>query len=248
MAGQAFRSWTRCFHPAPAAGMRLVAFPHAGGSASAYRQLSAALSPTVEVHTVQYPGRQDRMAEPVIDDLHVLADQLVDVVAALPKPFALFGHSMGAIVAFELARRLEARGLVPAALFVSARRGPDVFKERAHHLADDDTFLAEVSRLGGTDASIFDDPDIRALALPALRGDYKAVETYRYRPGPDVSCPVVALAGDADPVIDVPDVENWREHTTGTFETAVYRGGHFFVDDNLDAVASRILGKLTVSP
>ncbi|MFK0246441.1 thioesterase II family protein [Amycolatopsis azurea] len=248
MAGQALRRWTRCFHPAPEAGMRLVAFPHAGGSASAYRPLSAALSPTVEVHTAQYPGRQDRMGEPVIDDLHVLSEQLVDVVAALPKPFALFGHSMGAMVAFEVARRLEARGLVPAALFVSARRGPDVVKENSHHLADDDTFLAEVSRLGGTDASIFDDPDIRALALPALRGDYKAVETYRYRPGPDVSCPIVALAGDADPVLEVPDVDNWREHTSGTFEMDVFQGGHFFVDDNLDAIAARVLGKLTVSP
>ncbi|MFC9257529.1 thioesterase II family protein [Amycolatopsis thailandensis] len=248
MAGQALRGWTRCFHPAPAAETRLIAFPHAGGSASAYRSLSAALSPTVEVHTAQYPGRQDRMDEPVIGDLHVLAERLVDVVAAIPKPFALFGHSMGAILAFEIARRLEARGLVPAALFVSARRGPDIFKERSHHLADDDTFLAEVSRLGGTDASIFDDPDIRALALPALRGDYKAVETYRYRPGPDVTCPIVALAGDSDPVLELPDAENWREHTTGTFEMDVFQGGHFFVDANLDAVAARILGKLTVSP
>ncbi|MBB5857291.1 thioesterase II family protein [Amycolatopsis umgeniensis] len=248
MAGQALRGWTRCFHPAPAAEMRLVAFPHAGGSASAYRSLSAALSPTVEVHTAQYPGRQDRMGEPVIDDLHTLSEQMVDVVAALPKPFALFGHSMGAIVAFEVARLLEARGLVPAALFVSARRGPELNKEKELHLADDDTFLAAINRLGGTAAMILDDPDIRALALPALRGDYKAVETYRYRPGPDVSCPVVALAGDADPVLDLPDLENWREHTTGSFETEVFEGGHFFVDDHLDAVAARILGKLTVSP
>ncbi|KFZ78811.1 oleoyl-ACP hydrolase [Amycolatopsis sp. MJM2582] len=247
MAGQVLSSWTRCFHPAPSAGMRLLAFPHAGGSASAYRSFSAALSPTVEVHTAQYPGRQDRMGEPVIDDLHVLAEQLVDVVAAFPKPFALFGHSMGAIAAFEVARRLEARGIVPAALFVSARRGPDVHKEKALHLADDDTFLQEVSRLGGTDPTIFDDPDIRALALPALRGDYKAVETYRYRPGPDVSCPIVALAGDADPVLEVPDTENWAGHTSGSFELEVFPGGHFFLDDNLDAVAARILGKLTVS-
>ncbi|WET82284.1 alpha/beta fold hydrolase [Amycolatopsis sp. QT-25] len=247
MAGQDLRHWTRCFHPAPSAETRLIAFPHAGGSASAFRPLSAALSPTVEVHTAQFPGRQDRMGEPVIADLHVLSERLVDVVAALPKPFALFGHSMGAIVAFEVARRLETRGLVPAALFVSARRGPDVRKETSHHLAEDDTFLQEVSKLGGTDASIFDDPDIRALALPALRGDYKAVETYRYRPGTDVSCPVVAFAGNADPVLEIPDVENWREHTTGSFEMEVFEGGHFFLDANLDAVVARILGKLTFS-
>lgn len=248
MAGQAPSSWTRCFHRAPSAGMRLLAFPHAGGSASAYRAFSAALSPTIEVHIAQYPGRQDRMGEPVVDDVHVLAEHLVDVAAAFPEPFALFGHSMGAIVGFEVARRLEARGIVPAALFVSARRGPDIQKEKSLHLADDDTFLDEVSRLGGTDPSIFADPDIRALALPALRGDYKAVETYRYRPGPDVSCPIVALAGNADPVLHLPDVENWREHTTGSFEMEVFEGGHFFLEANLDAVAARILGKLTVSP
>ncbi|OLZ45768.1 thioesterase [Amycolatopsis coloradensis] len=223
-------------------------FPHAGGSASAYRTLSGALAPTVEAHTVQYPGRQDRMGEPVIDDLHTLSEQLVDVVAALPKPFALFGHSMGAIVAFEVARRLEARGLVPTALFLSARRGPDILREDSHHLSDDTAFLAEVSRLGGTAAMILDDPDIRALALPALRGDYKAVETYRYRPGPDVTCPIVALAGNADPVVNVSDVENWAGYTTGSFEKEVFEGGHFFLEDNLDAVVARIRGTLTVSP
>lgn len=248
MAGQDLQVWTRCFHLAPAAETRLVVFPHAGGSASAYRPLSGALAPTVEAHTVQYPGRQDRMSEPVVDDLHVLSEQLVDVVAALPKPFALFGHSMGAVVAFEVARLLEARGLVPAALFVSARRGPNVHEEKAHHLADDATFLAEVIRLGGTAAMVLDDPDIRALALPALRGDYKAIETYRYRPGPDVTCPIVALTGNADPVVDVSGVENWAEHTTGTFEKEVFEGGHFFLDDNLDAVVARIRGTLTVSP
>ncbi|WP_181777621.1 thioesterase II family protein [Amycolatopsis pittospori] len=248
MAVQAPRGWTRRFHPAPAAGTRLVVFPHAGGSASAYHSLSAALSPAVDVHTVQYPGRQDRLAEPVIADLHVLAERLVDVVSAIEGPFALFGHSMGAVIAFEVARRLEARDVVPAALFVSARSGPDVLKEEWHHLSDDAAFLAEVDRLGGTDMTVLGDPDLLELAMPALRGDYQAIETYRYRPGPGVTCPIVAFTGDADPVVNVPDVEKWREHTTGSFEMDVFDGGHFFLDKHLDAVVARILGTAAVSP
>ncbi|WP_410655034.1 thioesterase II family protein [Amycolatopsis sp. lyj-112] len=248
MTAQAPHGWTRRFHPAPSAGMRLVCFPHAGGSASAYFALSAALSPAVEMHTVQYPGRQDRLAEPVIDDLYVLVERLVDVVSALPRPFALFGHSMGASIAFEVARRLEARDIVPSALFVSARPGPGRLKEEWTHLDDDARFLAEVNRLGGMDTKILDDPDLLELALPALRGDYKAIETYRYRPGPGVSCPVVALAGDADPILDLRDVETWREHTTGPFAMETFAGGHFYLDQHLDAVVARILGRLTVSP
>jgi surfactin synthase thioesterase subunit len=225
--------WIRRFHPAPAAAARLVCFPHAGGAASYFHPVSAALSPAVEVLAVQYPGRQDRHAEPLVDDLFVLADRLADVLAEEARgPLAFFGHSMGASLAFEVARRLEPRGTRLLELFVSARRAPTAVRdERAHEKADA-ALLAEVKRLGGTQAWVLDDEELVRLVLPTLRNDYKAAELYRYRPGPDVSCPVTALIGDSDPKVTEAEARPWAERTSGGFELKTYSGGHFYLNDH----------------
>src|SRR4051794_9909349 len=143
-AAQAQRElWLRRFHPAPQAAARLVCLPHAGGSASYYHPLSAALSPAVEAVAVQYPGRQDRRSEPLVDDLLVLADRLADALADEPGPLALFGHSMGAVLAFEVARRLEREGREIAALFVSGRRAPTAHRDEWLHRVGDAELLDE---------------------------------------------------------------------------------------------------------
>ncbi|WP_329101704.1 alpha/beta fold hydrolase [Micromonospora sp. NBC_01699] len=230
-------AWIRRFHPAPQASTRLICLPHAGGSASYYFPVSRALSPLLDVLAIQYPGRQDRRGEPCVDDLRTLADLLVPLL--LPwtdRPFVLFGHSMGATLAFEVAVRLAQRGITPHGLFASGRRAPSCFRDERVHLYSDAEFIADLKGLSGTDPQMFDDEQVVSMILPALRSDYRAAETYRYRPTPPLACPVVALTGDTDPQVTIDEAGTWAEHTTGPFALGVYPGGHFFLNEHAPAV------------
>ncbi|MGW7362025.1 thioesterase II family protein [Streptomyces sp. NPDC054841] len=222
----------------------LVCFPHAGGSAGAHRPLAAALAGQAEVIGVQYPGRQDRLAEPVITDLHLLADAIADRLAArgagqgTERRRVFFGHSMGAIVAYEVARRLGEDG--PCALFVSGRPAPSRIRRTTAHQLDDDALLGQVVSLGGSDKELLGHPELRALVLPVVRGDYRASETYRHRGGPPLACPVTVFTGDADPLTPIADARAWAAHTTGPFRLRILEGGHFFVDAHWSAVARTV--------
>jgi pyochelin biosynthetic protein PchC len=238
-------TWFRRFHPAAPGAPRLVCFPHAGGAASYYHPLSATLAPAVDVLAVQYPGRQDRHAEPMVDDLFVLADRLADVLAAeVAGPTAFFGHSMGASLAFEVARRLGP-GLL--GLFVSGRRAPSEFREGPVPERSDDELLADVRRIGGTDPRVLAHPELLRLVLPVLRNDYKAAQSYHYRPGPDVGCPVFALFGDSDPRVTEAEARQWAAHTSGFFELKSFPGGHFYLNDHLEEVGGLLGERLTRS-
>ncbi|WP_131742868.1 thioesterase II family protein [Actinomadura roseirufa] len=223
--------WVRCFHRAPESAVRLVCFPHAGGSASFFFPVSARLSPAVEVHAVQYPGRQDRRAEPNIGDIAELADAILPAVRPLAGgPLAFFGHSMGAVLAYEVARRLEREGADPLArLYVSGRRAPSRHREESVHTMADAAVVAELRRLSGTDSSLLGDPETIEMILPAIKSDYRAIETYRHVPGPPLSCPVVVLVGDADPKVTMDEAKAWSEHATGPFDLRVFPGGHFYL-------------------
>ncbi|CAM5737924.1 Thioesterase OS=Streptomyces tendae OX=1932 GN=GUR47_36995 PE=3 SV=1 [Streptomyces tendae] len=218
--------WLRLFHRAHTDAPRLVCFPHAGGAASFYFPLSAALAPGAEVLAVQYPGRQDRRGEPCVDSVPALADAVVrELRQWQDRPLALFGHSMGASVAFEVARRLEAEGSVPTALFVSGRRSPRLVRDEGIHRADDDALIAHLARLSGTDARILGDPELLELILPAMRADYRAAETYRWTPGPPLRCPLSVLTGDDDPQFSPAEARDWATHTTGAHQLTVCRAG-----------------------
>jgi surfactin synthase thioesterase subunit len=229
--------WCRRYRPAGNATARLVCLPHAGGSATFFLPVSAALSPGVDVVAIQYPGRQDRRAEQPISDMGVLADRVYGVLRNQPElPLTLFGHSMGALLAFELARRFEADGHCPVRLFASGRRAPSTYRDDAVHLRDDAGILSEVRKMNGTTSSVLADDEMMRAVLPALRADYQAAETYTCVPETTVSCPISALVGDSDPKTTLEEARAWARHTSGSFDIQVFTGGHFFLVNQAEEV------------
>ncbi|MEU1403743.1 alpha/beta fold hydrolase [Streptomyces sp. NPDC005728] len=232
--------WIRRYQPAPEdTDLSLVCFPHAGGSASYFRPLATALAGVADVVPVQYPGRQDRRAEPPITSVPRLADEIVTVLESLPRRrLVLFGHSMGACVAFEVARRIEQRSSLDLlGLVASGRTAPPRLRDRGVRSMDDDGVIAEIRRLNGTDDRLLLDDDIIRMIMPAIRGDYTAVESYRYEPGPRLRCPISVLVGDQDPQVTLAEAEEWRDHTESGFTLRSFPGGHFYLAEQNTQVA-----------
>ncbi|MFH9065399.1 thioesterase II family protein [Streptomyces coeruleorubidus] len=238
--------WLRRFDAAPPDDTRtteflLICFPHAGGAASSYLPLSRALAPEIGVVSVQYPGRQDRRREPPCTSLMALARAVADELEHQLRPrqqYALFGHSMGAVVAYETARLLAERDLpMPGRLFLSGRGAPSATPRPGDLLSDDAALIAEIRRLGGTGRRVLDDPELLHLALPALRADYRALGGHRDRPGPPLDVPFTVMVGDADPVVAVDDARGWLAHSLRDSRLLTYPGGHFYLDDNIARVA-----------
>lgn len=228
-------------------GPRLVCFPHAGGGASAYVSLARRLA-ALDVLAVQYPGRQDRRREEPIADIAGLADALADeVLRHCEAPYAFFGHSMGAVLAYETARRLHERHApAPVRLFLSGRGAPTPVPSRHDQLRTDAELLAAVSRLGGTATQVLDDPEVREMILPALRADYQALGSYTWVPGPGLGIPFTVLIGDADPVVTVAEAAAWEGFTTASTGVHVFKGGHFYLDGQTREVAETVCTALSV--
>lgn len=230
--------WARCFHPAPGSARQLFCFPHAGGSASFYFPVSAQLSSLAEVFAVQYPGRQDRRKETSPSDIGVMADQVYEALRErlFARPTTFFGHSMGATLAFEVARRFEADGGELSHLFASGRRAPSRLRDEDVHRRSDDGIVAELKLMSGTNTELLGDEEVLRMILPAIRSDYAAIETYRCEPGTAVRVPISALTGDSDPKTSLDEAEDWRGHTSGSFELKVFPGGHFYLTSQAPAV------------
>ena len=238
--------WLRNYHQAPGAGTRLICFPHAGGSASYYFPVSAALSPEFDVLAVQYPGRQDRRSDPFVDTIDALADELHAAIApAMDGPVAFFGHSMGAVLAYEVTRRFEERdGISPVTVFASGRRAPSRQRDENVHLRDDAGIIKEMRKLGGTDSRVLGDPELLEMVLPAIRNDYRAVERYTCGTDARINAPVVVLTAEDDPRTTVEEAAAWEEHTNGGTTLHTFDGGHFYLEQHaarvIDIVATTL--------
>ncbi|MFF8732410.1 thioesterase II family protein [Streptomyces sp. NPDC015171] len=235
-----FEKWVSVFRPGPDSAVRLVCLPHAGGSASFFFPVATALTPAVEVLAVQYPGRQMRRQEPGIDNIPEYADQIFAALRHLDdRPLALFGHSMGAVLAYEVALRMRQAQLpAPVRLFASGRRAPSRYRDERVHAATDEQVLAELRTLSGPNQAVLADPEVLAMFLPAIRSDYTAIENYRHDPDRRLDCPLTVLTGDADPRTSLEEARAWEEHTTGPTDVQVFQGGHFFhVERSAEVIA-----------
>ncbi|MER5518452.1 alpha/beta fold hydrolase [Streptomyces sp. NPDC002763] len=221
--------WFRCPRPIPGAQARLVCFAHAGGSAAAFH--SWTMGPDVEVVGVQYPGRADRFREPFPESLERLGREVGEAIATLDeRPTALFGHSLGALVAYEAARYLEEIGQAPVHLFASACRSPQTAESRPPIAAlDDETLAAELMKMGGTDALVLEDLELRDLVLPYTRADFTLLEAYAPSAEPLAVTPVLALSAIADPYATGAEMAGWSEATQAGFRMERFAGDHFYL-------------------
>jgi len=231
--------------------LRLFCLPYAGGGASVYRAWQAGLPETIEVMPVQLPGRENRLAEPPFHQMKPLLEAVCEAMAPwLEIPFAFFGYSFGALVAYEAALELLAKkGLEPSHLIVAAHRAPQVPNEdRQLWNLDDDEFRVELEKLEGTPKEVLDHPELMELMMPLLRADFEINDTYRIeRVEARLGCPVTAVGGLADHDVAREHLEPWRELTRGRFRLRMIPGGHFFLHEQretlLQAIAE-VLGPL----
>ncbi|WP_434739398.1 thioesterase II family protein [Micromonospora sp. SH-82] len=224
--------------------VRIFCFPHAGGSASAFRSWCGLVPPQAELVAVQYPGRENRFVEPLVDRMPDLVAQFLDELD-LTGSFVLLGHSMGAAVAYELAQELRRRGREgPQRLVACARQAPTDLRPGQVHRGDDETLVAELRRLGGTHPEVLADPDLRRTVLDIVRNDYRLAETYAPRPAPPLDCPVSVFVADADPECSAADAAGWAGMTTGPTEVQVFPGDHFFLVPQRRRVVAALMSAL----
>jgi Predicted thioesterase involved in non-ribosomal peptide biosynthesis len=229
--------------PDSVARFRLFCFPYAGGGSAIYRPWSKQIHRYIEVVPALLPARESRLREPACTRLELLVESLTrEIVPYLDRPFAFFGHSMGALISFELARRLRwERRVEPDHLFISGRRAPQLPEQdpEIHDLPEPE-FLAELERLKGTPKELLQHSELMQLLVPLLRADFAVCCTYTYFSSIPLRCPITVLGGLQDESATRTQLEPWREQTTGTCRVHMLEGDHFFINQQQPAILSII--------
>jgi len=244
---KAVNPWFPLAAPERETRLRLFCFPHAGGGASSFHGWGDLLPKTVSVRPVRLPGRESRTVEPPLGTMAALVEALGEAIQpCLDQPFAFFGHSMGAAVAFELARRLRGRSQpLPRCLFVSGARAPQFRLGWAPPPEPSEAeFFEQVRRLEGAPKDVLDHEELMRIVLPALRADAALYRNYIYSEEPPLPCPIRAYGGEADPNVTREHLEAWRRQTTAAFSMRIFPGGHFFLNTSRQAFLEALAGDI----
>ena len=228
-------TWFLPHFPKPDAALRLFCFPFAGGGASTFFHWPKYLPPTIEVWPLQLPGRETRLKEGLLTNLDAIIEALIPaMIAHLDKPFSLFGHSMGALIVFELTRELRRRNLqLPLKIFVAGKRAPHLNNTNPviRHLPNDELKSELKSSYGSPTLMKAEDADqLMELMLPVIRADLEVLDTYNYTSEPPLEIPVCALGGIDDWAADPNDIRAWGKHTISNFNFYILPGDHFFLN------------------
>jgi medium-chain acyl-[acyl-carrier-protein] hydrolase len=237
------RNWFVTPEHRPDASVRLICLPYAGGSAAAFRHWAKRLSHRIEFSVLQLPGREHRFNEPFLRSLPAVIETIGPLVAqARDKPFVLFGHSVGALMAFELTRWLRAAGAPgPLHLIVAGKRAPHVPLARSPlHELSDEHLIDKLRELNGTPQQVLETRELLDLMLPRVRADFEVNETYRYREGAPLDCPMTVFGGSVDPETSLESLAAWEMHSCGPYEQRMFPGDHFFVHSFEDQVLADI--------
>ena len=220
-----------CRRPVKDAPLRLFCFPYAGGGVTAFRTWPDYLPHNIELQTLEMPGREAQLRLPSFVRVEPLVRAIGDAIKDyMDRPFAFFGHSMGGLVSFELARLLRREGATqPAALFVSGRRPPHLPIEPPTYNLPEDEFIEELRRMGGTPEEVLTHPELLTLLLPTLRSDFELCQTYSHTEEPPFTFPITAFGGLNDQFVPREEMDRWREQTTGPFQLRMFPGDHFFL-------------------
>jgi medium-chain acyl-[acyl-carrier-protein] hydrolase len=245
--------WVQITRPNPRAALRLFCFPYAGGAAPIYRSWPESLPESVEICAVQPPGRERRLHEKPFSNLLAMVDAAGPALRPyFDRPFAFFGHSMGAWISFELIRYLRRENLPqPMRLFASGCPAPHITNRSAitYNLPQEE-FLRELRQLKGTPNEAFEDPSLMELMLPLLRADFAVTGTYIFAEGKPLDIPITVFGGIEDDHITQPDLEAWQRHTSRAFSLQMFAGDHFFIhsaQSELLNILSREVDQLAAS-
>ena len=225
--------WREDFSQVLQPALRLFCFPYAGGSAVIFHKWAASLPKSIEVCPIYLPGRGHRSREKAFTDIDSLvAETAESILPSLAPPFAFFGHSMGALICFELARYLrKGHHPEPVHIFVSGRSAPQIqADERLTYSLPDDEFISELRRLDGTPGEIFEHAELLSLMLPILRADFALTQRYQYKAEPPLDCSISALGGLEDYEVTRTQLEPWQEQTSSRFALHLFPGNHFFLN------------------